>query len=100
MSTPSPSSRHLPTSVRVAPLTSIFISHSSKDNTFGYQLADNLRNMGYDAWYDSAPGRDAGGLLPGALWRQAHVLTTGVEGTRVIPLVGRSTHVDAVAGRI
>jgi hypothetical protein len=47
MSTPSPSSRLLPTYLRLAPLPSIFISHSSKDNTFGYQLANNLRNMGY-----------------------------------------------------
>jgi hypothetical protein len=59
MSTPTLLSQMLP---------DIFISHSSPDNAFGQQLTTNLRNMGYDVWYDSYPGRDASGLVPGDGW--------------------------------
>ena len=30
----------------------IFISYSHKDTTYAHGLADQLRNMGFDAWMD------------------------------------------------
>src|SRR5262245_25582342 len=57
-----------PTRAGAAAVPRIFISHSSADNAFGQQLAEDLRKMGYDTWYDSSPGRDASGLIGGDPW--------------------------------
>ena len=52
----------------------VFVSHSSGDNAFGYELADRLRAQGMDVWYDSHGSVDTheewqGGIPPAAYWQ-------------------------------